>query len=181
MKLRINILVVILALVTLSGIHAGGQPDLASTRDDGYQVLAVGDKGFELAWKTDVEQVDFELKAPSKGWIALGLNPSFFMEGADFIIAYVDEEGVKIRDDYGASAFSHKSDESLGGSSDVMNPSGSEVDGSTIVRFTLSRNSPDSFDSPIPVGKEAVVLLAFSDKDDFTTIHSWKAKVKITF
>ncbi len=54
-----------------------------------------------------------------QGWIAVGFDPSYGMKDADFIMAFIDDDKLIVRDEYGDGAFGHRLDTDAGGSRDV--------------------------------------------------------------
>ncbi len=176
-----TVLIAVAILAAPVTVFAGGAGETReiTQREDGYRQVIIANNNTKFAWKLAGDSVYFELSAPAAGWVAIGLNPTFVMEKADFLIAYVDASGVKARDDFGISAFSHRSDLTLGGTDDFSDLSGVEENGITMVRFSRKLNSGDKFDSVIDPETEQVILLAFSNTDDFTSYHVWKTKLKI--
>lgn len=47
------------------------------------------------------DQPEVILSAPTEGWVAVAFNPTEMMQGANFIIGYVQDGQVYIRNDYG--------------------------------------------------------------------------------
>ena len=72
----------------------------------------------------------------TKGWVAIGFNPSTMMKGADIIIGYVKKGKVKISDEFGTYATKHKSDSKLGGKNNISEAEGFEKNGVTSLYFT---------------------------------------------
>ena len=133
-----------------------------------------------LEWKVDGQDLEVIVTAPTKGWVAVGFDPSSLMKDANFILGYVDGNEVVVRDDFGNYFTSHASDDSLGGSTDVVVREGSESKNETMISFVIPLNSGDEYDKVLEEGASYVVLLAFGDKDDFTFRHRKRVKIKIT-
>jgi hypothetical protein len=124
--------------------------------------------------------------APTTGWVAVGFDPTAAMKDANLIIGYVtagDDGELFIRDDWGNGHTSHVADVDEGGSSDVTNAEGSEVDGITTVSFSIPLDSGDEFDVPLNTGEEHKVLFAYGhdNADDFTSYHSWAKLLEVEF
>jgi hypothetical protein len=134
--------------------------------------------GLSYVLTLDGKNVVIELKAKAKGWVALGLDPERGMKGADFVIGYVAGGKASARDDFGVSPFAHASDESQGGSNDILSFKGTEADGVTTLSLVLSAASKDSRDRPWSKGKH-IIILAAADGDDFNSKHSMKATFDI--
>jgi|GEM_PF-1495917 len=149
----------------------------ATTEEPTYKKLVQGD--FTLEWLVEDEFVRFKLRAPTTGWVALGIAPSSMMKDADFIMGYVEDGKVAISDEYGNSPTAHKPDTDLGGTDNVMDKSGWENDGVTQISFKIALSSGDSYDKVLEPGKAYKVLFAYGNGDDFTSYHKKKASAKI--
>ena len=137
--------------------------------------------GVTFEWSIDGDYMDITLKSQETGWVAVGFNPSFIMENADFYIGYVKDGQAYLRDDYGNRRTSHSADTTLGGTEDFTNLMGEETSQGTVISFRIPLDSGDSKDHKFVSGQEIPVLFAFSRKDNFTSIHSGKGKAMISF
>lgn len=137
-------------------------------------------RGITMSWKVDGANLHVKLKARTTGWVAVGFNPTDQMKGADFIMGYVDEGKVEIKDEYGDEQRNHSEDEKLGGTSDVTVVGGEEKDGSTTIEFTIPLNSGDKYDSVINPDGETIVLLAYGGRrDSFMPKHKFRTALKV--
>lgn len=158
--------------------------------DSATTIITVGDQGFErtdtlgmtLQWKVNETNVEIKLSAPTRGWVAVGFDPSSMMKDANFIIGYVQGQDAFISDHFGNGSFSHASDSELGGSDDLVDKHGTESAGSTQISFIMPLNSGDSYDRVLEPGQTYKVILAYGPDgaDDFTTKHAAKIAVNIT-
>lgn len=136
-----------------------------------YQTVSV--QGIELQWRTEGDYLYVNVYAPTTGWVAVGFDPVNQMADANLIIGYVDDDGdTHIRDDWGTSPTSHASDESLGGSDDVMDHFGMEDAGTTMIHFKIPLNSGDMYDKVLVPGNNYNVILAYGSADNFTGFHT---------
>jgi len=95
------------------------------------------------------------------------------MEGANYIIGYVEEGKGYIRDDYGNGTTSHIADTDRGGRDDITAFAGAEWPDQTILEFTIPLDSGDAMDKPLVPGSTYTVLLAYHDlQDGFALRHS---------
>ena len=135
---------------------------------------------FSLRWRFIGNNIEIIIKAESTGWIAIGFEPENVMKGADIYIGYVDKNNnVFIDDQYGNTMFTHISDKKLGGKNNILQFWGNQKGEFTEIGFIIPTNSGDKYDKKFIKGKTYTVLLACGKKDDFTTIHSYKTKIKI--
>ncbi len=136
-----------------------------------YEMVTV--EGIELQWRTGDEYLYINVSAPTTGWVAVGFDPTNQMADANVIIGYVDDSGdVFIRDDFGISPTSHASDESLGGTDNIMDHYGIEEAGTTMLHFRIPLDSGDMYDKVLVPGNNYNVILAYGSADNFTGFHT---------
>lgn len=134
-------------------------------------------KGATFAWKVDGDTLHAKVSAKTKGWVAVGFNPSKLMKDANFILGYVKDGEVTVVDHFGDKSTGHSADEKLGGTSDVTVVGGSEEGGVTTIEFTIPMNSSDKYDSVLSADGDTVVLLAYGpDRDSFKPRHKSRAE-----
>lgn len=139
----------------------------------------VVDKDISFKWNVEGANLHIILSAPTEGWIAVGFNPSRVMKDADFKLAAVSNGKTIIEDHFGTGLFGHKSDTSIGGSSDYQLVNGRESGGVTTIEFTIPLNSGDEYDKILVKGDEVKVLLAYGSNDDMTRKHKARTSVVI--
>lgn len=135
-------------------------------------------EGFSFTWQQDPASTDsliISVTAPTTGWVAVGFEPSSFMNGANLIIGYVESNTPSIRDDYGTGQVTHDSDVNLGGTSDIRTISGSQSSGETTISFKMPYNSQDQYDKVLQEGQNYTFIFAYGadEADDFTSAHVW--------
>lgn len=131
-------------------------------------------KGVAFSWKIDGDTMHAKMSAKTKGWVAVGFNPSEKMKGANFIIGFVKNGKAEITDHYGKSAVAHAADTTNDGSEDVTLVGGSEEKGVTTIEFSMPINSSDANDSVLTTDGDTVVLLAYATRDSFKARHKGK-------
>ncbi|MFP4364005.1 MAG: DOMON domain-containing protein [Spirochaetia bacterium] len=174
-------LIAVLAVITgilISGIFFPAEA-VAVTESEGMREVTSGDVVFR--WQITDEYLVAELQAPAAGWVAVGINPEQMMEGADFIIGYVEEGETFIQDEYGNGLTSHAPDTELGGTDNIEILEGLEAEGLTLIRFRRPLHSGDEYDHFIEQGSEVPVIFAYSDEDDYTSMHTHLSSVLLTF
>ncbi len=130
--------------------------------------------GMDLYWSIVGDKIYFGLHSPDKGWLALGLAPDGpAMKGADILIGYVKDGQATMRDEFADTPYSHKPDTDAGGRDDIISSAGSQDDSGTTLEFERLLVTGDEHDKPIVKGK-MFVMLAYSDKADWTTYHGKK-------
>jgi hypothetical protein len=130
---------------------------------------------FNLYWYVDNDDIYFAMSANNNaGWIAVGFEPEFRMQGADIIFAWVSSANVTtIFDTYAnAPVGSHPVDTDLGGTNDILSSAGTEVGGVTTVEFSRKLNSSDIYDKNISTEVPVNIIWSFGNADSFSLQHS---------
>ncbi len=163
--------VVLCALVLLSGSGLSFAADYDHETEAGPMTFS---------WKVTESDLLIKISGKTTGWVGIGFNPVDQMKGADYILGYVKDGKVELRDDYGDSERNHTEDEKLGGASDVTVIGGEEKGGVTTLEFSIPLDSGDKFDTVIDPQGETVVLLAFGGKrDSFISKHQFRTTLTV--
>lgn len=135
-----------------------------------------------VQWRVDQTMIHLKLTAPTEGWVAIGFDPEDAMRGADIIMGAVKNGKVKIVDHYADKKRGHTPDDKLGGKEDVINPQGSEVDGTTSIWFSLPLGSDEKWDKTIDVNRMYPIMLAYgAGPDSFRRGHAWRGVYEVNF
>jgi hypothetical protein len=136
--------------------------------------------GMSFAWKVAGENLNVKLTAPTTGWVGIGFNPKDAMEGANYVLGYVKDGKVELRDDYGDSKRNHNEDVKLGGTSDLTVVGGEEKGKNTTVEFSIPLNSGDKYDSVLDPAGNTVVLLAYGgSRDSMRSKHKYRVNLNV--
>lgn len=139
-------------------------------------------KNMQFSWTIEADQIHVQLSAQTTGWVAIGFDPESAMEGSNIIIGVAKDDKVKIEDHYGNSKRGHESDKELGGTNDVLNPSGSEKDGVTTIAFTLPLKTNDKYDKDIRTeGMYRIMLAHGAGRDSFKSRHPYRTVYDVNF
>ncbi|MBD3370897.1 hypothetical protein GF402_11130 [Candidatus Fermentibacteria bacterium] len=184
---RISLILLLLGLMAAFGSCGGaasGRPAEGSEPESEPEVVENHDitmDGFELSLYPRGDSLRVTMAAPTTGWVAIGFDPTAAMKDADLMIGYFSGGEVFLRDDYGTGHTSHRADTELGGTSDLIDVTGSEEDGRTTISFTKLLSSGDEYDTELVPGSLHEVLLAYGEdgSDDFDEYHVWVVKVEI--
>ena len=153
---------IMLAAVVLTG--CGGE--------DGYETKTVGN--FTLSWKlndTD-DSLLVKVSATTVGMVLIGfdIDPLSGLQGANIITGYVVDDTVYIRDNRGTGEEAYLPDTVLGGTDDVVDKDGSEIEGITELTFTIPLNSGDPNDTVLEIGQYYLIFLAWGTNDSHAYI-----------
>lgn len=178
---RFVVLSTAVLLLAAAGASANGQgEDTTQVQlDDGFTRMSAG--ALQLDWMVDGEDLRLRVSAPTTGWVAIGFEPSSAMKDANMIIGHVSGGSASVRDDFGSRRTAHVSDESLGGSDDLSDVSGTEEDGQTTLRFTIPLDSGDEYDQALSPGSTHKVIFAYGPDgaDDYSTYHAARGSLEI--
>lgn len=137
-------------------------------------------KKMTFSWKIDGDNLAVKVSAKTDGWVGVGFNPKKKMKDANYVLGYVKDGQTKLTDEFGTGSTTHKSDDSLGTTSDVTLVGGSEEGGVTTLEFVLPLNSGDKHDVAIDVNGDTVVLLAYgAGRDSFKSKHKFRTAVTV--
>lgn len=117
------------------------------------------------------DRIVFKMSAETLGWISIGFEPTKVMKNADIFIGYVKGDEVFLEDHYAKGLTSHKSDESLGGTNDLIVIDGYEEGNVTTIIFSIPLESKDKFDKPLKAGGTYKLIYAIGKKDNIRTFH----------
>ena len=137
-------------------------------------------KDMQFSWTIEGDQIHVRLSAKTTGWVGIGFDPEKAMLGANIIIGAVKKGRFKIEDHYADRKRGHSNDEKLGGTNNILNPSGTEQDGVTTISFSLLLNTGGKYDKPInPKGTTRIMLAYGSGKDSFKNHHPYRTIYEI--
>ncbi len=131
------------------------------------------DGNFQIFWSGNGNEIIIGMRAKSTGWLAIGIDPVLLMQDADMVFGWVTDSGeVEIIDAFSTGPTGpHPPDSELGGTSDIIQFNGTEVDGTTTIEFKRLLNTGDSYDKPIPLTGDIKIIWAYSDSDSFEVQH----------
>ncbi|UCD09584.1 MAG: hypothetical protein JSU79_02780 [Dehalococcoidales bacterium] len=134
---------------------------------------------FEIRWNTDNDFIYFGIRANTKGWLAIGLDPESSMNGADMILGMVQNGEAVVSDQFSMGVYGpHVPDTELGGTDDIIEYNGREEGGVTVIEFKRALATGDEFDKNIS-GDSVSLIWSYSSDDDFTRKHSARSSSEI--
>lgn len=180
-----------IGMTLLVGLLGAGQNaptiDGAVSADEYAFHIAFEQINMDLYWTLTDTELYVGVSAPAQGWVSVGLRDGVpeeadenVMQGVDFILGYVEDGTLFARDDFADTPFAHSADTDLGGTDDVLEAAGSQADGVTVFEYKRLIDTGDEFDNPVAQG-EAEVYLAYSDADNFVSIHTERMEAVVNF
>ncbi|HED03236.1 MAG TPA: hypothetical protein ENI60_00470 [Candidatus Fraserbacteria bacterium] len=157
-------------LPTLNGVIAAGE-----------YAHSLHDKatGMDLSWSIVGKKIYFGLHSPGKGWLALGLAPEGpAMKGAEIMMGFVKKGQAYMQDEFGNTPYTHEPVTKAGETADLIKFAGAEDAQGTTLEFARLLN-PGGKDQKSIVPGVMTIMLAYADKDDWTTYHRQRSEVKL--
>ncbi len=142
--------------------------------DDEYDFNGTfGDGILTIYWKVDGDEINIGMVGKTTGWISIGFGYTTAMEDSDMIFGWVEDDGtVKVVDTYSTGPTGpHPEDTDQGGTDDVIDFGGREINGITTIEFIRKLVTGDNRDNPIPTNGTLQILWATSSSDSFNSIH----------
>lgn len=140
---------------------------LLITMESGSPEKQVDKNGMQVKWKLEQSQLIVQMKAPTKGWVAIGINEQGGLKGTNLIMGNIINEHCTISDRYIVGIGNHKAVESIGGQSHLHLLSAEEVEGNTLIQFSVRMEALDDYHYHLWEGKPIKLLMAYSQEDDF--------------
>jgi hypothetical protein len=127
----------------------------------------------EVFWRNDDEHLFMALKGDTTGWISIGLEPTTRMQDADMIFGWVEDDVATVQDLFSTGPTGpHPPDTTLGGTNDIIEFEGTEIDGVTIIEFKRKLDTGDQYDHSLAEGQTIDFIWAMATVDNFTTQHN---------
>jgi len=149
----------------LDGVITEGEYGNNTTFDGGL---------FELNWRIANNTTLYAaIRARTTGWVSLGIDPEFRMQGADMLFGGFDGATAYAEDAYSTGPTGpHPRDADIGGTFDLLAYNATEEDGWTT--FELKRNLTTldtAYDKPIPENGSVTIMWAVGPSDDWNAEH----------
>ena len=151
--------------------------------DEGEYPHVVEAAGVTFHWANDDQNLYAAMAAETSGWVSVGFDPEVRMQGANYVLGYVEDGEAFIQDMFGvkpAGMGSHPPDVELGGSDDILAYAGREESGVTVIEFKIPLDSGDEYDKPLSPGESYDLITAVGSGDDFDSIHVARGRGRIT-
>jgi cytochrome b561 len=175
------LLILLLALASAANVTA---VDIDGVVSEGEYTGSLSQSGgdFILHWAVSGDIAHFAIEAQTRGWVALGIEPTRAMAQADVIFGWVDAGGTAgALDCHSIGLFGpHPSDEELGGQQNILAFAGSHADGVTTFEFSRALETGDRYDKPLSPEGELKIIWAHSNSDNFLDLHDHRGSATIS-
>lgn len=174
-----NLIIFILLISILSSFVLAQEKPTSSPKIDGklspneYQNYASFSNGeFRIFWSIIEDEVYILMIGKTKGWVALGINPTVKAGNADYIIGYVTDKEVKVLDYFAPEAHvRHTLDTKLEGKNDILEFAGSEDKEFTYIELKRKLSTKDKYDKDFPKSGKLNIVWALGPNDDPSSKH----------
>jgi hypothetical protein len=150
----------------------------AKAKETPYTTVKTGK--FTFAYKVDGADLHAQVAYPTKGWVAVGFNPTSMMKGANVIMGALANGKTISSDEFGVSDVGHKPDTAIGGKNNILAADCTQANGTTTFSFTIPLDSGDPKDVKLVAGAKIKVILAAGPSANFKEHHIDIAKTTIT-
>lgn len=167
---------------TVQTVTVTWAPDGVVSDGEYAQNMVLSGGVFEVSLKNDAENLYMAIKGETEGWVAIGFEPEIWMKDADMIIGWVDGGEVSAIDAYSTGNYGpHPPDTDLGGTDDILEFGGSEVDGFTVIEFKRKMNTGDEFDKAFGSGQTVSMIWGVNEFDDPAKRHIEDGEGELAF
>ncbi len=136
---------------------------------------------FKVHWTIEGQYLNMAISAKTTGWISIGFDPEDIMKDSDVVLGWIENGAVHIIDAYSTGQFGpHPPDTHLGGTTDIIQYNGTEMDGVTTIEFVRNISTGDEYDKDIPTAGNLNIMWAYGEHDDFGETHSKRGFAVLT-
>lgn len=139
--------------------------------------------GVSVYWEHNGSFLRVGLVGPGTGWVSLGFGPrNVGMDGADMILAYMDDQGSAVIVDEVGVGHGHYPDTERGGRDDIYDWAVSQLGNTTIVEFSIPLDSGDALDQRLRGNNTYGFFLGYhSMARDRVTYHTARSETMDVF
>lgn len=172
MKRFIIIFLILISLLNTNFSQTKPKIDGILSQNEYTNYLSLSNNDFQIYWKIVEDQVYILMIGRTKGYVALGINPTIKAGDADYIIGYVKDNKAVVLDYYAPERHSaHTLDEKLGGKNDILEFAGREDKDFTYIEFRRKLNTGDKYDKIFPNSGKLTIVWALGNEDEPSSMH----------
>ncbi len=145
----------------------------------GQEPRKITKNGMTVSWYLDGKEIHFEMYAPTKGWVTLGVNESSGTKNAYLLMGHIVKGEAYVVEHFAQSPGNYTPIQDLGGPVRVRNVSGKEMNGKTSLKFSLPIGKATEYQKELIEGKKYHMILAYSVDDDFQHHSIMRTSVEI--
>ena len=130
-------------------------------------------------WHYQGDRIYFEMSAPTDGWVTIGFNQSTGIQGAYLLMGNVINGQTNLVEHYTLSAGNYQPIKKLNGQVQVKDIEGVEKGNKTTIKFSLPILAASKYQKDLSKGSEYVMILAYSQADDFQHHSMMRTSMKV--
>jgi hypothetical protein len=120
-----------------------------------------------VKWEHKQENILFEMRAPTKGWVAIGFNNTKSLKGTYLLMGRVRKGKAEVVEHYVEQPGVYKPISNYGVINQTSDIEGIEEKNSTIIRFSLPIHTISKYKKQLTKNSNWNLLIAYSLHDDF--------------
>jgi hypothetical protein len=135
--------------------------------------------GMTFEWRVQGDMLHGRMRAPTRGWVAVGFNHRPTLDGTRLVMGYV-RDGATVVEEHVAAPPVHHRKRDLGWKEGLGQVSGTEDARSTFIEFTLALDTGEPRDVALVPGRTYHLTLAWSHEDDLQHHSAMRTAVDVT-
>lgn len=136
--------------------------------------------GITTKWTPIDNYLEFEVTAPTSGWVSIGFNDRDASVFSNVIIGGVGDGKPKVEEHYMVRSALDKTIENAGGKKIISDATVTEETGTTTLRFRIPKVADDIFHYDLIPGQKIWMTCAYSENDDFGFMTKVERRIEVT-
>ncbi len=136
-------------------------------------------KGMTVQWKEEGGRIQFELQAPTEGWVTIGFDDDDSIQGAYLIMGRVINGRPEVVEHFTSSPGMYRPIAELGGEILVAHVGGKESSQTTTISFSLPIGTATEYQRALLRGQSYFLIMAYSRDDDFQHHSMMRTAIQI--
>ena len=135
--------------------------------------------GMKITWTYEGERIHFTISAPTQGWVTIGFNQSTHIKGAYLLMGRVVDNVAEVVEHYTLQPGKYVPIETLGAMPSVDHAKGNQTGKRTEISFSLPIIPGSQYQKSLKAGNEYIMIMAYSQEDDFQHHSIMRTSVEI--
>ena len=140
---------------------------------------SVSKNGMEVHWHFKQNRIFFTMKAPTRGWVAIGFNTTEKMTHAYLLMGRIAKNQAEVVEHFTIFPGAYEPIKTLGGITQVQDMYGSEKVNTTVLHFSLPVKALGQYQKDLLQGNTYFMVLAYSQEDDFQHHSSMRTSINV--
>ena len=136
--------------------------------------------GMTVSWAFKSDYVQFDIMAPTKGWVTLGFNSRNDIVGSTLVMMSIVEDQVHVEEHYVHSVGKHQDLGTMTRDLGLLGVSGTEGNGASQFSFLYKIGLSDRYHTLLEPNLELYLVCAYSESDYFDHHSIMRKHVLVT-